>query len=285
MRATILASVLLFIAATLFATEDHLYQGARHFEAGNYKKAIQSYQSALKTNADAAEAYKGIGMAYYKMGDFGIGYNVELISSAVDAFTQSLAIRQDAEACYLLGLSYLALYDKKKAETAHLTLKSLDSSLAEKLSAKISAYVTPPKFSYSNPTAARSDQTSVLIKGNTVLVPVTFSYRGGSAQAMLVLDTGASVTAISEQLAARLGVDPKDTRSMIGTVADGRKVGANWFVADLVAVGPKNLAQVETVILPGSGGAGYDGLLGMNFLRNFRYQVDFSRNVIDWNIK
>lgn len=285
MRAIILASVLLFIAVTLFATDDHLYLGARHLEAKNYKKAIQSYQLALKTNADAAEAYKGIGTAYYKMGDFGIGYNVELISSAVDAFTKSLAVRQDAEVYYLLGLSYLALYDKKKAETAHFTLKSLDAALAEKLSQKISGYVNPPKFSYSNPTAAGSDHTSVLIKGNTVLVPVTFSYRGGSAQAMLVLDTGASVTAISERLAARLGVDPKDTRTMIGTVADGRQVGANWFVADLVAVGPKNLAQVETVILPGSGGAGYDGLLGMNFLRNFRYQVDFSRNVIDWSIK
>jgi predicted aspartyl protease len=130
--------------------------------------------------------------------------------------------------------------------------------------------------------APQSNQTPVLINGNRVLVPVTLSYRGRSARATLLLDTGASMTTISERLAAQLGVDPADTGSGTATVADGRTVGSRWFVADALAVGPKNHSRIRTSILPGSGGANYDGLLGMDFLKNLRYHVNFSRNVIEW---
>jgi predicted aspartyl protease len=131
--------------------------------------------------------------------------------------------------------------------------------------------------------AAQSDLTPVVIKGNQVLVPVTLSYRGRSSQSMLLLDTGASVTTINERFAAQLGVGPSDTRPETSTVADGRRVSSCSFVADTLAVGPKSLPQHRTSIMPGSGGAGYDGLLGMDFLKNLRYHVDFSRNVIEWN--
>ncbi|HBG05289.1 MAG: hypothetical protein A2075_20760 [Geobacteraceae bacterium GWC2_58_44] len=283
MKKFVIATLLLLFASPLFATEDYLHQGAKHLTAGNYDKAVRSYELAIKKKQDSAEAYKGIGLAYYNWGNYEAAYDVEMISAAVDAFNRSLAIKQDAELYYFLGLSYLALYDKKNAESAHMSLKSLDPFLADKLAKKISAYVKPAKFTYTHSTTPRSDFTSVVIEGNRVLVPVTFSYRGNSVNAMLLLDTGASVTTISEKLAAQLGVDSTDTAAATVTVADGRNVGARWFVTDSLMVGPKNLPQVQTAILTGSGGAGHDGLLGMNFLKNFRYHVDFRRNVIDWN--
>ena len=284
MKKAFIVALLLFIAAPLLAMEDHLIEGGRHLSAGDYKKALRSYERALKVNKDSAEAYKGMGLAYYRMGYHETACDFEVISSAVNAFTKSLALKQDEEVCYLLGLSQLALYEKENAEKAHDCLKSMHSELAGKLAEKITAYAKPPKlFTYTESSASRSAFTSVIIKGNTVLVPVTFSYRGSSVKTMLVLDTGASVTTISEQLAARLGVDIIDTGTMTGIAADGRQIGARWFVADLLSVGPKNLPRVQTAILPGSGGVGYEGLLGMDFLKNFRYHVDFSRKVIDWN--
>jgi len=283
MKKLLILPLLIFMAAPLCAGEDYLDQGAGHLNAGSYLKAIRSYDFAIKSKQDSAAAYKGLGTAYYRLGDLGIAYDVEMISAAVTAFNQSLSFKYDAEVSYLLGLSYLALSDKEHAETTYASLKSSDTRLADQLGAKIAAYIKPAKFEYAQQAAAApSDQTPVVIEGNRVLVPARLSYRGRSVNTSLLLDTGASVTAISERLAAELGVEPMDSNPALVTVADGRTVGCHWFVADALVVGPRNLPQLRTAALPGSV-AGVDGLLGMDFLRTVRYHVDFSRKVIEWN--
>ena len=82
---------LLFMASSLCVAEDYLDQGAGHLSAGNYLKAVRSYELALKSKQDDAAAYKGLGTAYFGLGDLGIAYNVEMIAAAVSAFNQSLS--------------------------------------------------------------------------------------------------------------------------------------------------------------------------------------------------
>lgn len=132
------------------------------------------------------------------------------------------------------------------------------------------------------PSVPRSSITPVVIKGNQVLVPVTLTFRGRSVEARFLLDTGASITTISENLASQLGVQSSDVRAGKATVADGRSVGSYVFWTDALTVGSHSVPHVQASILPGNGGDGYDGLLGMNFLRNFRYHIDFNRSVIEW---
>ena len=124
--------------------------------------------------------------------------------------------------------------------------------------------------------------TPVAINGNRVVVPVTISFRGRSVEAKLLLDTGASTTTVNGRLVSLLGVEASDVRAGKATLADGRSVSSYMFVADSLAVGSHSLSQVRTSVLPGSGGGEYDGLLGMDFLKNFRYHVDFDRSVIEW---
>lgn len=127
--------------------------------------------------------------------------------------------------------------------------------------------------------------TPVVITRNQVLVPVTVSLRGRSVEARLLLDTGANITTISEELASRLGVEASDVRQGRATVADGRSVQGYLFTAESLSVGPQTRSNVRISILPGSGGERYDGLLGMDFLKHFRYHVDFERGVIEWGDK
>jgi predicted aspartyl protease len=129
---------------------------------------------------------------------------------------------------------------------------------------------------------SRSNVTTVIIRGDQVIVPVTMSFRGRSVDTCLLLDTGASMTTISGRVASFLGIEASDVKAGRSTVADGRSVGSCSFVTDSIAVGSRRLSSVQASILPGSGGEGYDGLLGMNFLKNFRYHVDFNRSVIEW---
>jgi tetratricopeptide (TPR) repeat protein len=281
MKKLLAVAFLLCLPQSLCAAEDYLPQGAGYLGAGNYEKAIRCYELAIRAKTDEAEAYKGLGQAYYQLGNNEIAYDVEKISAAVTAFNQSLSLKPDPEVCYLLGLSYLALYEKEDAQTAYRMLKATGSELAEKLAAKIAAYVKPAKFDYTQSAAVVNNQTPVVIAGNQVLVPVTFSYRGRSTRATLLLDTGASITSISGDMAAQLGVEPADTNPTLALVADGRTVRAHWFAADSLAVGPKAISPLRVGIMPGNL-PGVDGLLGMDFLKNVRYQVNFNRNVIEW---
>lgn len=125
--------------------------------------------------------------------------------------------------------------------------------------------------------------TGVTVRGNKVLVPVTLSFRNETIQARMLLDTGASVTTISPQLASRLGIRPEHTSRSVGRVADGSFITAYNTVVDYMQVGPKTKHSVEVAVLPMNGPSmGFDGLLGMNFLGDFRYHVNMGSQTIEW---
>ena len=131
--------------------------------------------------------------------------------------------------------------------------------------------------------AGDSKTTSVRFRGNQALVPVRLSYRNSTVDAWLLLDTGATVTVISSSLADRLGIHPDSTESRLSQVADGRVVSTLRTRVDCLAVGPKLKYNAEVAIMPSGGPAmGFDGLLGMNFLGEFRYHLDLNNQTIEW---
>ena len=132
--------------------------------------------------------------------------------------------------------------------------------------------------------AGESKSTSVrLSRGNQALVPVRLSYRNTTVDAWLMLDTGATVTMISSGLADRLGIKPDSTESRLAQVADGRVVQTFRTRVDSLAVGPKLKYNAEVAIMPSDGPAmGFDGLLGMNFLGDYRYHLDVNSQTIEW---
>lgn len=135
------------IRSTPVVTEEELLKKGNIFlDDGEYKKAIKSYEQVIKANQNSAEAYKGIGLAYYKLGYNEHSSNPEVLFQAVSAFEKSLTIKEDAAAYYTLGLSYLALDDKKKAEATLVNLKSINQGLSDTLSAKITAYGAPRNY-------------------------------------------------------------------------------------------------------------------------------------------
>ena len=125
------------------------------------------------------------------------------------------------------------------------------------------------------PEANASEATIQLVRqGNSLLIPVTF---GSSVKALMVLDTGASVTMVSRNIAAKLKLQPSGWRtvsSAIGVIQVGTIPVPEVSVQNLRV---KNLT-VTVQDLPVASGA--EGLLGLDFLGNFKVQLDSASGTV-----
>ncbi|CAN5791056.1 MAG: clan AA aspartic protease [Gemmatimonadetes bacterium] len=116
--------------------------------------------------------------------------------------------------------------------------------------------------------------------GAAMLVPVHIN---GEGPFDFVLDTGATLMCLDARLIERLAV-PVDTRqSGIGAGIEG--TGQIQLVGlDSVRIGSARAEELSACVLDLAHtqalGIEFDGLIGLNFLREFRVTLDFARNVM-----
>ena len=122
--------------------------------------------------------------------------------------------------------------------------------------------------------------TNVVIRGNSVLVPVKVAFGNKTGTARLILDTGAEIVVLYQDFADQLNIRP--FRKSRATVANGKTIPMGIAKLSSIEVGPHKRTDVAAAIIEPVGAMGHDGLLGMNFLRNLEYRVDFEKRVIVW---
>jgi len=236
-------------------------------------------------NPSRAEAWLGLGTALLKLGNNAGAANVEVLAKAVEAFTTALRLKPElAEAHRSLGEAHLALHDREKAVQEQLALRNLDPRLAADLATALAAYREPSSYrEIGLPDETGDATTRVTIDHNLVLVPVTLYYGLQTAQVLLALDTGASITVINSSVASRLGIRLDGTPSRKFQVVGGGTIRASAVRLNQVSVGPHSRKGLNVAVITQQGSTvPFDGLLGMDFLQNFRYHIDFKNKQILW---
>jgi clan AA aspartic protease (TIGR02281 family) len=285
-----LVLLMLFILATpLIASDmadnDHLRRGFELLQADRFEQSVREFRQATRLDPERAEAWLGLGTGLLRLGSSGGAANVEILEKAVTAFITALRLQPEfAEAHRNLGEVYLALQDREKAVQEQLTLRKLDPRLAADLEAKIAAYREPTGYrEIGSSTETGNSVTRVTIDHNLVLVPVTLYHGQQTAEVLLGLDTGAAVTVINSSVASRLGIRLDGAPSGRFQVVGGGTIKALAVRINRISAGPHSRKGMIVAVINQQGPVvPFDGLLGMDFLQNLRYHIDFKNQQIQW---
>ncbi|UCH20760.1 MAG: clan AA aspartic protease [Deltaproteobacteria bacterium] len=127
----------------------------------------------------------------------------------------------------------------------------------------------------------RSLQTKVTIVGNQILVPVTLGQGLRQVRTLLLLDTGASHIVLYKNFANYLAIEPYQKSRAL--VAGGKMINSERAKLESFRVGPIKMENIDVTIISHEGPpVQFSGLLGMNFLRNIEYSIDFKNKLIKW---
>lgn len=259
--------------------------GAAYLAREEYAKAARAFAQAIGRGDKSSGTYAGLGRAYLKLGDNQHATDMELLEKGAAALRTAEELDPArAETHYDLGLTLLALGDRTGAAGEIEHLKPLDPGLTATLARALEGHRPPPSYRFVGESGRpEKNGTPIAVEGNTVLVPVTLFLGSRSVQARMILDTGASITTITPQVAAQLDINLNQAVSGAVQVVGGGFVEARGVRLDQVSVGPHARTKMNVAVIGnGNSRVPYDGLLGMDFLRGLHYHVDFRNRVINW---
>jgi len=114
-------------------------------------------------------------------------------------------------------------------------------------------------------------------RGNHYLVSAAIN---GVSQLPLVIDTGASITTLSKESFSK--IDNTGVRYLgkkLFNTPNGMTQGEMYRV-DSIQLGEIEILDLEIAVLDFEPSDGLDGLLGMNVLRNYRFEIDQDKEIL-----
>jgi len=147
---------------------------------------------------------------------------------------------------------------------------------ANRIQAKENPRMAEPDIKVAAP-ALRKASIPIERHGNIVIVPVTLNNRQITK---LVVDTGASYTFISQALARELNIDvSRNLKTAPFHTANG-VVEAPLTTLDSITVGGMEIKNLTAAVHDTTPEATAAGLLGLNFLSNFRMDIDTQKGML-----
>ena len=125
-------------------------------------------------------------------------------------------------------------------------------------------------------------ETKITIRGNLIFVPVALGYQGREIETTLILDTGSSSIVLHGNIANSLAIDSYSQSKAKGV--GGIELETKMVKLDYVRIGPHKKTNLIAHVIEYEDPniKQFNGLLGMNFLKDLKYSIDFDRQVLIW---
>ncbi|MBW2452336.1 MAG: aspartyl protease family protein [Deltaproteobacteria bacterium] len=129
----------------------------------------------------------------------------------------------------------------------------------------------------------RAYQTPISFRGNRVVVPVEVAMGNRIANLLLLLDTGASRTVLHRQ--ALSGLELPSGEKIEARIAGGQALASEKIKFKHIGVGPFRKTNAFAMVIETQGPPlPFDGMLGMDFLKDHPYRVDYDNNLLLWDV-
>ncbi|GJL64871.1 MAG: hypothetical protein NPIRA04_35250 [Nitrospirales bacterium] len=166
---------------------------------------------------------------------------------------------------------------------------SQPKSTIQPMSSKTEPNTLEPNIPQEYPFIDELGQSSQDEQSEAITIPVT-SYGGSllvtvqlnqTREVQLILDTGATMTVLSQDVALDLGLISSSKTQLTTVYTAGGPIQVNVSTVDSIQAGTAQVHDVDVAIhdLP-DGQKGIDGLLGMSFLNHFLVTLDTNQGLL-----
>jgi clan AA aspartic protease (TIGR02281 family) len=234
-------------ASTLSVTPVSVYaQGVQAYRIGDYNQATRLFRSVLATDAGNVNAhyYLGLSLDFLRMG-----------SEAAREYQYVIAHgREDKIVGY-----------------ARQRLSALQPA------APMSSVALVATGNQVSPAVYRGSVTKIAVplknSRNALMVDATLHNHNAQVGGTFIIDTGATYTSISQELAEKLGIDLSHCETVRITTANGR-IDVPKVTIETLNVNGLEAHQVEATVIPVRQGSSFSGLIGLSFIRQFVLTID-----------
>lgn len=246
---------------------------------------VKGYANASFEGVGATTAYQA-GVQAYRNGDY---------VRAVNYFRGILASDGDnTNAHYYLGLSLdnLNLGEQAVREYQYVVSNGREEKIVAYAKTRMDALRSElPKFRDNAPQeiammAAGSHLPTKAYKGmvshvsvplknnrNALMVDAILTQGNSKAIGTFIIDTGATYTSISQEMAEQMGLDLKNCDRVYITTANGR-IEVPKVTLEKLSVNGLEAHNVEATVIQVRHGSSFSGLLGLSFIRQFVLTID-----------
>jgi clan AA aspartic protease (TIGR02281 family) len=120
-------------------------------------------------------------------------------------------------------------------------------------------------------------------EGRNLAIPVVFEHDGREVEVMMMLDTGATYTTLSDDVLAQLGLTPSERDPVIRLHTANGEREANILAVDAVWLGDLRLDGVALATCNQCSSRETAGLLGLNVASGFNVAIDADRHEVTFS--